>query len=185
MKTKQHITIALILVLVTGCIRPPSEGLEYANWRDNTESLLKEYGHRNWVVIADAAYPAQSAPGIETIVTGEEHLEVVDFVLEDISNSTHIRPVIMVDRELEFLGESEVEGIGAYKEALNGLLGDREYKSMLHEDIIHKLDEASSLVKVLILKTEITMPYTTVFIELDCGYWGSEEEAELRSKMED
>jgi hypothetical protein len=29
---------------------------------------LPLYGRRNWVVIADAAYSAQSKPGIETIL---------------------------------------------------------------------------------------------------------------------
>ena len=31
-------------------------------------------GHRNWVVVADLAYPAQSRAGIETIATGVANL---------------------------------------------------------------------------------------------------------------
>jgi hypothetical protein len=36
---------------------------------------------------------------------------------------------------------------------------------------------------VLILKTDLTLPYTSVFIELDCGYWGPEKEQALRAMM--
>jgi hypothetical protein len=38
---------------------------------------------------------------------------------------------------------------------------------------------------VLILKTNMTLPYTSVFIELDCGYWSAEAEARLRGAMKD
>ena len=29
--------------------------------------------HRNWIVIADSSYPAQTSAGIETIATNEDH----------------------------------------------------------------------------------------------------------------
>jgi hypothetical protein len=30
----------------------------------------------------------------------------------------------------------------------------------------------------------MTLPYTSVFIRLDCGYWSDEAELELRAAME-
>jgi hypothetical protein len=33
------------------------------------------------------------------------------------------------------------------------------------------------------VKTTLAVPYTTVFMELDCGYWGPEAEAALRARM--
>ena len=39
-----------------------------SNWEEVLKDRLQLYGHRNWLVIADSAYPAQSRPGIETIV---------------------------------------------------------------------------------------------------------------------
>lgn len=150
-----------------------------------TTLLLKEYGHRNWIVIADAAYPSQSAPGISTFVTGAEHLDVVSNVLGMVEEAEHVRPVIMVDKELGYLSDTDVIGIEDYQANLKSVLGNRAYESMLHEEIIQKLDEASSLVKVLILKTEMVMPYTSVFIQLDCGYWGNEDEESLRTKMKE
>jgi hypothetical protein len=33
------------------------------------------------------------------------------------------------------------------------------------------------------VKTTLAVPYTSVFLELDCGYWASEAEAKMREKM--
>jgi hypothetical protein len=37
---------------------------------------------------------------------------------------------------------------------------------------------------VLLLKTDLTLPYTSVFIRLDCGYWSDEAEQQLRAAIE-
>ena len=52
-----------------------------------------------------------------------------------------------------------------------------------HEQIIHKLDQAAEMFRVLILKTDGTIPYTSVFFELDCGYWNADAEQRLRQAM--
>jgi len=36
---------------------------------------------------------------------------------------------------------------------------------------------------VLVIKTDMTIPYTSVFFELDCGYWDSDAEKRLREGM--
>ena len=41
------------------------------NWRERLTEELPVLGHRNWIVVADAAYPAQCRPGIETLATGD------------------------------------------------------------------------------------------------------------------
>jgi hypothetical protein len=45
------------------------------------------------------------------------------------------------------------------------------------------LDAASKLFKVFILKTDEVIPYTSVFMQLDCGYWNTESEKHLRERM--
>jgi hypothetical protein len=35
----------------------------------------------------------------------------------------------------------------------------------------------------VVLKTEATIPYSSVFIQLDCGYWDANKEKKLREKM--
>lgn len=50
-------------------------------------------------------------------------------------------------------------------------------------DIIRRLDESSKLFNVIILKTDETLPYTSVFLELDCGYWNAAKEKHLRAAI--
>jgi hypothetical protein len=54
---------------------------------------------------------------------------------------------------------------------------------MPHEDIIKMLDKAAETFNVLILKTDLALPYTSVFFQLDCGYWSAEAEAKLREAI--
>jgi hypothetical protein len=39
------------------------------------------------------------------------------------------------------------------------------------------------LYQILILKTTLTIPYTTVFLQLDCGYWSDAAEKRLRHSL--
>ncbi|MHB1306661.1 MAG: hypothetical protein ACYC23_06230, partial [Limisphaerales bacterium] len=63
------------------------------------------------------------------------------------------------------------------------LLADQAVQSLPHERIISRLDEAGKTFHVLILKTRMTLPYTSVFLELDCGYWSPEAEKALRDAL--
>ena len=53
----------------------------------------------------------------------------------------------------------------------------------MHEDIIRELDASAELFDVLIIKTDLAIPYTSVFFQLECGYWNTESETQLRNKM--
>lgn len=154
-------------------------GLE--SWESRFERLLPQYGHRNWMVVADAAYPAQSNPGIETLATGCEHLEVLRKVLDAIGASRHVRANVYVDAELRLVEEEDAPGASALRQEMMRLLHDKQTNQLPHEQIIAKLDQAGSLFRVLILKSTLAIPYTSVFLELDCGYWSEKAERRLRS----
>ncbi len=153
-------------------------------WRATLDERMPAYGHRNWIVVADSAYPKQSAAGIETVYTGADQLEVLEAVLGAVDDAAHVRPIIMLDAELSAVTEAASPGVERYRAGLDGLFGGRETRVMPHEDIIRRLDEGSKLFNVLLLKTDLTIPYTSVFIELDCGYWSEEREAALREAIE-
>jgi hypothetical protein len=53
----------------------------------------------------------------------------------------------------------------------------------LHQKLIDQLNELSKTFHVLILKTTMTVPYTSVFLQLDCKYWSADSEEKLRDKM--
>ena len=156
-----------------------------ADWRAKVDQELPLLGHRNWIVIADAAYPAQSRAGIETIATRAGQLEVVQAVLNAVDQAPHVRPVIYVDSEMKYVSKKDSPGIEAYRKRLDGLLKDRGAMAIPHEELIAKLDEAAKVFRILILKTDFTVPYTSVFLQLECGYWDADSEKRLRKAITD
>jgi len=154
-----------------------------APWESTLKRLLPLWGHRNWIVIADAAYPAQANPGIETIATEADHLLVLQTTLGAVDSSNHVRAKIYLDAELKAVSEKNAPGVTAYRQKLGRLLARQESHALPHEQIITKLDESGKLFRVLILKSTLAIPYTSVFLELDCGYWSREAEERLRLSM--
>lgn len=141
-----------------------------SNWRDYLKANIGLLGHRNWIVVTDMAYPLQSRSGIITIDTAEDYFIVLSYVNELIEKQPHIRAVIHQDLELKSLTENKVKGIDTFKEKCYSLFeGDINFEE--HESLITKLDEVSLLFNVVILKTNLTMPFTSCFFELDCKYW--------------
>jgi len=65
-------------------------------------------------------YPAQSRPGIETIVADEEQTTVVDRALAILHAhaSKHIQSKIYTDEELRFVSEEDAPGVTSYRERL-------------------------------------------------------------------
>jgi len=62
----------------------------------------------------------------------------------------------------------------------DAVLTSDEVTLVPHEELIVRLDKVSSLCRVVIIKTPLTLPYTSTFFELDCGYWDAEREAAIR-----
>jgi len=153
------------------------------DWQHQLETLLPLYGHRNWIVVADSAYPAQSKPGIETVISGMGQLEVARKVLEAVNASRHVRANIYLDQELQFVAEKDAPGVTRYRSQLDDLLKNANRTTMLHEQIIARLDQVSQVFNVLIIKSDLTIPYTTVFFELGCAYWPAESEQRMRQAM--
>lgn len=155
-------------------------GLTKPDWERELHTLLPLYGHRNWIVVADSAYPAQSKPGIETIAAGEGQLEVAGKVLDAIQASRHVRANVYLDKELNFVSPNDAPGVREYRQQLEILLANADVTNLPHEQIIAKLDEVSKVFRVLIIKTELAIPYTSIFFELDCGYWSPDAEQRMR-----
>jgi hypothetical protein len=154
-----------------------------SGWQRKVNEELPLMGHRNWIVIVDSAYPLQTSPGIETIETNANHFAVMDYVLQSLKTSRHVRPIVHLDKELEFLPEADAPGVQRYrdelKEHLHGLAPD----SMLHEKLIAQLNDTGNSFHILVLKTTMTIPYTSVFLQLDCQYWSAASESKLRTLM--
>jgi len=153
------------------------------SWRSHLNDELQVMGHRNWILIVDSAYPEQVGSGIETIETNSDQFDVVRTVLTGIKDSIHVRPVIFMDAELPFVPEQKAPGVSSYRSKISALLHDYAVNSRLHQSLIDEVGKDSAQYRVLILKTNLAIPYTSVFIHLDCKYWGAEDERDLREIM--
>ena len=96
---------------------------------------------------------------------------------------TSVAPVIYRDRELEYISEEQVPGIEKFRAESGRLLEGRRVQTLLHDEVFGMLDESSSLFRVLVIKTREVVPYSSVFLQLDCSYWGPENERVLRDRM--
>lgn len=186
MISRTRMPLALILLLPTLMLaqdRRPSP-----TWLTRLNQELPLLGHRNWIAVVDSAYPLQTSEGIETLTTDADQLEVVRTVLHRIARTPHLRPVVFTDAELKAVPETDAPGVTVYRNELIHFLDQfddvkAEVQSLPHEEIISKLDEAGQKFHVLVLKTRMTIPYTSLFIRLDCGYWTEEQEQRLRERM--
>jgi len=178
----RKIALVLSLALIFATHASHAQGPE-ADWHVKLRQQLPLLGHRNWIMIVDSAYPLQVAPGIQTLATNTDQLEVTREVLAMLDNSVHVRPNIYLDAELPFVLEQDYFGVNYYRDNLKKILQDRPTQSLPHDQLINKVDEAGKTFKILILKTTTVIPYTSVFLQLDCKYCSAESEQKLRQAM--
>src|SRR6201999_203553 len=93
----------------------PHAQIATATWHTKLNQELPLLGHRNWILIVDSAYPLQTSPGVETIETNEDQLNVTRTVLDAIDKSIQVRPVVIMDAELPFLNDEDAPGVSAYR----------------------------------------------------------------------
>jgi hypothetical protein len=100
-----------------------------------------------------------------------------------LAKQKHVRPIVWMDSEQAKIAEADAPGIDKCRQDLAAVLQGTQVKSAPHMDIIKRLDESSKLFNVTILKTDEILPYTSVFLELDCGYWNAGKETRLRNAL--
>jgi hypothetical protein len=154
-----------------------------SSWKAVLAKRLPLLGHRNWIGVVDSAYPLQIAPGIEMVATGAAHDVVLKTVLEAVIKAPHVRPLLRIDAELAALNEGFTPGIDALRKKLAPLLAEAPVSALPHDEIIRQLDAAARLFRVVLFKTTLDIPYTSIFIELDCGYWSEADEHSLRATL--
>src|SRR5581483_5151936 len=174
---------SLVLALLVGALPLLAIPANAQSWQSRVKDELQVMGHRNWILVVDSAYPAQVGAGIETIETNSDQLEVVRTVLANMKNSIHVRPVIFMDAELPFVPEPKAPGVSNYRSEITKVLHEYQVSSRLHQSLIDEVAKDGAQYRVLILKTNLAIPYTSVFIHLDCKYWSAEDERELRETI--
>ncbi len=180
--------IALVLGFgLMGCgPQKPNNQLTLSN-KEKVQLEVKKkidlMGHRNWVLLVDSAFPEQNSVGTQTIMVEGGILENLEWLLDMTNAAPHVDPKIYRDLELDFLKDDMVDGISDFKVGLERLFKNKDVNPLLHDKVFELLDQEAALFSVLVIKTEELMPYTSVFLRLDCGYWDEEQEQALRNKM--
>ena len=185
MKYLLPLVIIALAGLVSSCNTenqtPQAEGK--VSWQKVLEHDLHLLGHRNWILVVDKAFPEQSSPGMKYIYVEEDLVPTLKYVLGEVESSTHVKPVIFKDKELTFITEQQVPGIEDFRKESEELLEGRTVHTLLHDEVFALLDESASLFRVLVIKTNCTLPYSSVFLQMDCAYWGGDQEKALREAM--
>ncbi len=174
------LALSLVLILTAHAARAQAPDTD---WRIKLNQELPLLGHRNWIMIVDSAYPLQVSPGVETIETGTDLPQVLRVVLGTLDHSIHVTPNVYLDAELPYVTDEAAPGASVYRQHLKEILRDRPVKSLPHETLIKQIDDAGQTFHILVLKTNMAIPYTSVFLQLDCKYWPPAAEQQLRQAM--
>ena len=151
-----------------------------APWHDILKLRLAEMGSRNWIIVADPAYPARNMDGVELIVTDKGLLSVLEYVLNAVEEAPHVKATVFQCSELDRIPERDAPGIDAHRRDMVKRLKDQKVKLMPEADILTRIQQASEQFRVLLLKCNAAIPYTAISIELDGAYWDAAREERLR-----
>ena len=108
---------------------------------------------------------------------------VLEEVLRTIERTEHVRPKVYLTRELTVVENDYAPGVDAYRQELQPALHGYRPTEMDQESIITLMHDARKSFDVLVLRTTTALPYSSVFIELQPGYWDGESETRLRELM--
>ena len=102
--------LPLVPLFLAGCGFLPRE----EEWRDAVAMQSAQLGYRNWIVIAEASFPAHSRTGVRQITANEEIPAVVDEVLRTLEKTEHVTPRIYVAREARAVENDYAPGIDEF-----------------------------------------------------------------------
>lgn len=153
------------------------------DWKASVNHQVGQLGYRNWIVIAEASFPAHSRPGINHVTANAEIPEVVDYVLNALEKTQHVKPNIYLTREMRAINNDVAPGIDDLRAQVKVALHGHESTEIDQVSLLTLIESAQNNFDVLVIRTSTALPYTSVFIELQPGYWDSESEKQLRERI--
>ncbi len=152
-------------------------------WKVAVANQIGQLGYRNWIVIAEASFPAQNRVGVRQVTTDVEIPEALDYVLRTLEQTQHVRPQLYLTRELRALENNFTPGVDEHRKRLRSALHANETTEIEQQSLLTLLEDANRSFDVLVIRTPTALPYTSVFLELQPGYWDAESEARLRARI--
>lgn len=170
-----------IISLVSGCglqtWRPP-------NWQAAVDKQLELLGYRNWIVIAEASFPAYHRNGLRQVNADVEIPEALDYVLQAMERTENTRPNVYLARELRSVENDYAPGIEELRTRLKNALHGHETIQIDHQSLQLLLEEANRSFDILVIRTDSALPYSSVYLELLPGYWDADAEDKLRERIQ-
>ena len=153
-------------------------------WQSAVDRQVGQLGYRNWVVIAEASFPAHSRAGVRQVTAAVDVPEAVDYVLKALERTETVRPQIHVCRELRSVENDFAPGMDELRKRLKGSLHGHEPMELDQQSLLTLIEDANRSFDVLVIRTQTALPYSSVFLELQPGYWDVESETRLRQRIE-
>jgi hypothetical protein len=173
--------LAPLLLLVEGCgssgERPPPV------WGGLVSREIDALGIQNWIIIAESSFPVVSRRGVRTVIVDAEIPELVDFVVNYLERSENVTPSFNTARELPFVSNDRAPGIDQFRKDLDEALHGHKVRELDYRSLSLLAHSDASKFAVLVLKSKTALPYSSVFIELDSGFWDRDLEDELRENI--
>jgi len=167
-------------LLTFGCAGIRKENL----WRGAVDRQAGQLGYRNWIVIAEASFPAQSRPGVRQVMAPVEVPEALDYVLHVLEQTEDLRPQIYVTRELRSVENDFAPGIDQHRKRMVVSLHGHETTELDQQSLLTLLEDANRSYDVLVIRTQSALPYSSIFLELKPGYWDEASESRLRTRID-
>jgi hypothetical protein len=167
-------------LMSAGCMFMGSEN----TWRAAVDSQAAQLGYRNWIIIAEASFPAHSRSGVRQVPAPVEVPEAVDYVLQALERTENVRPQVYLTRELRSVENDFAPGIDTLREKLRESLHGHEATELDQQSLLTLLEDANRSFDVLVIRTQTALPYSSVFLELKPGYWDADSETRLRERIE-
>ncbi len=179
MKPSGALIAFAIALCLSGCVATEDP----ADWKGNVNRQVNQLGNRNWIVVCEASFPAHNRPGFRQVNANEEIPEVVDYVLNALEETQNVRPKIFQTRELRVVENDFAPGIDQMRERIDSSLHGHESTELDQQSLLTLIESANERFDVLVIRTPTALPYTSVFLELQPGYWDAESEDRLRERI--
>jgi D-ribose pyranose/furanose isomerase RbsD len=174
------VVTVVIAVAVTGCgLWPRDRG----GWKGAIDSQVAQLGYGNWIVIVEAAFPAHNRIGTRQVNSYRPIPEVLDEVLRTLEKTEHVRPRIYLPLELDAVENDYAPGIADYRRELEFALHGYETVRAEQDSLVTLALDAQRSLDVLVIRSSTALPYSSVFLELQPGYWDGDSESRLRQRL--
>jgi len=181
-KIQRLLTVSLgVACLVGGCAWP---GADVPGWKTAVDKQVGQLGYRNWIVIAEASFPAYNRPGISQVNAEVEIPEALDYVLNVMERTENTRPHVYLARELRSVENDYAPGIDFLRKSITAALHGHETIQIDHQSLQLLIEDANRSFNVLVIRTQTALPYSSVYLELLPGYWDADAEDKLRERID-